>query len=587
MSHTFRVWAPKAATGVDVLLRDGGDDDGGGGGRRVAMEDAGGGWWQADVGDAGPGTRYSFSIDGGPGRPDPRSMSQPDGIDGPSEVVDHGAFEWTDDGWRGVPLASSVVYELHVGTFTPEGTFVAAIEKLPHLASLGVDVVELLPVAEFSGDRGWGYDGVDLFAPHHAYGGPDGLKRFVDAAHEAGIAVVIDVVYNHLGPAGNYLSEFGPYFTDKYATPWGLAVNVDAAGSDEPRRFFVDNALMWLRDYHADGLRLDAVHAIVDMSAVHLLEQIGLEVEALEVELGRDLFLIAETDLNDPRIVSRREVGGYGIDAQWNDDFHHCLHTILTGERAGYYESFGSIQQLATAYTRGFVFAGEHDAHRGRRHGRAPVGIPAWRFLGYLQNHDQVGNRAKGERSSHLLSTDQLRLAAALVLTSPFVPMLFMGEEWGATSPFQYFTDHPDPDLGRAVSEGRRSEFSYFGWAPEDVPDPQDPATFERSKLRWEEREDEPHASLLAWHRELIALRRSRRELGPGRFDDVEVNVSADEGWIVVGRGGVVIAANLSDRTVEVPVPQGKTRVLASSPRISDVSHGVVELVRSGVVLLD
>ena len=586
MRHEFRVWVPRAEASVDVVI---GDD-------RHPMRPCGGdggGWWEATVDGAGPGTRYVFSIDGGPGRPDPRSAFQPEGIDGPSELVDHGAFAWTDDGWTGVSLPDAVVYELHVGTFTDAGTFDAAIEKLPHLVDLGVDVVELLPVAEFSGDRGWGYDGVDLYAPHHAYGGPDGLKRFVDAAHAAGIAVVLDVVYNHLGPAGNYLAEFGPYFTDKYSTPWGMAVNVDAPGSDEVRRFFVDNALMWLRDYHVDGLRLDAVHAIIDMSAVHLLEQLAVEAEALEVELGRDVFLIAETDLNDPRIVSRRDAGGYGIDAQWNDDFHHCLHTILTGERAGYYESFGSIEQLATSYRRGFVFAGEYDPHRGRSHGRPPTGIPAWRFLGYLQNHDQVGNRAQGERSSHLLSPEALRLAAGLVLTAPFVPMLFQGEEWAASSPFQYFTDHHDPELGHAVSEGRRSEFSYFGWSPEDVPDPQDRATFDRSKLRWDELDAEDHASMLDWHRRLIELRRSHPALGPGTFEDLDVHASEEEGWIVVVRRApsttAAIVANLSDQPVRVPLGEfgNFSRVLASSGSRPDVLVPVVELARLGLVLAD
>jgi maltooligosyltrehalose trehalohydrolase len=583
VSHTFRVWAPRAERSVDVLI---GDD-------RHPMERIGAGWWSATVDGAAPGTRYLFSIDGGPGRPDPRSAFQPEGIDGPSEVVDHASFEWTDSSWRGVPFASSVIYELHVGTFTADGTFDAAIERLPHLRELGIDLIELLPVAEFSGDRGWGYDGVDLYAPHHAYGGPAGLKRLVDAAHAQGIGVILDVVYNHLGPAGNYLGEYGPYFTDKYSTPWGMAVNVDAPGSDESRRFFLDNALMWLRDYHVDGLRLDAIHAIIDMSAVHLLEQMSMEVEALEVELGRDLFLIAETDLNNPRIVQRREVGGYGIDAQWNDDFHHCLHTLLTGELAGYYESFGKVEQLATSYRRGFVFAGEYDPHRGRSHGRPPVGLPAWRFLGYLQNHDQIGNRAQGDRSSHLLNPDQLRLAAGLVLTAPFVPMLFQGEEWGASTPFQYFTDHHDPDLGRAVSEGRRSEFSYFGWSPDDVPDPQDAATFERSKLLWDEVTGEPHASLLDWHRQLISLRRSRPALGPGRFEDVDVEFSEDDRWIRIerrspdGSDSVVIVANLSDGKVGVPVPARNLSVVASSAGMADVSEGVVELAPFSLVILD
>ncbi|HEX4978902.1 MAG TPA: malto-oligosyltrehalose trehalohydrolase [Acidimicrobiales bacterium] len=578
MSHTFRVWAPRAAATVELLT---GDD-------RHAMDAEAGGWWSVTLPRAGAGTRYSFSIDGGPPRPDPRSQHQPLGIDGPSEVVDHSSFAWTDAAWRGRPLARAVVYELHVGTFTEAGTFDAAAEKLPHLVELGVDLVELLPVVEFSGDRGWGYDGVDLYAPHHAYGGPDGLKRFVDAAHAAGVGVIVDVVYNHLGPAGNHLAEFGPYFTDKYATPWGMAVNLDGPGCDEPRRFFLDNARMWLRDYHADGLRIDAVHALVDMSATHLLEQLAVEVEALEAELGRDLVLIAETDLNDARIVSRREVGGYGIDAQWNDDFHHCIHTLLTGERSGYYESFGSVAQLATAYRRGFVYAGEYDPHRGRRHGRAPRDIPAWRFLGYAQNHDQVGNRAQGERTSHLLGVDQLRLVAALVLTAPFVPMLFQGEEWGATSPFLYFTDHHDPDLGRAVSEGRRGEFSYFGWSPDEVPDPQEEATFLRSKLRWDELGREPHRSLLDWHRRLVSLRRAHPALGPGRFEDVDVAWSED-GWIVVVRigpgDGAVVAANLTGATLEVTLPHGVLAPLACSG-VADLRPGRVTFDPWGVAVL-
>ena len=577
MSHTFRVWAPNAERSVEVIIDD----------ARHPMERAAGGWWTATIAGAGPGTRYRFSIDGGPGRPDPRSASQPEGIDGPSEVVDHATFAWTDTGWRGVPLASAIVYELHVGTFTPAGTFDAAIERLPYLVELGVDAIELLPVAEFSGRWGWGYDGVDLYAPHHAYGGPDAMKRFVDAAHAAGIAVVLDVVYNHLGPAGNYLAEFGPYFTDRYTTPWGMAVNVDGPGCDEPRTFFIDNALMWLRDYHVDGLRLDAVHAVIDMSAVHLLEQLAVAVEHLGIATGRERFLIAETDLNNPRIVARREVGGYGIDAQWNDDFHHCLHTLLTGESSGYYESYGTIEQLATAYRRGFVFAGEYDPHRRRHHGRPPVDIPAWRFLGYLQNHDQIGNRAQGDRSSHLLDPDQLRLAAALVLTSPFVPMLFQGEEWGASTPFQYFTDHQDAGLGRAVSEGRRSEFAYFGWGPDDVPDPQDRGTFERSKLDWDELQREPHCSLLEWHRELIRLRRSHPDLGPGSFADLSVTFSEDDRWLVIDRGAVVIAANLSGDKTAVPVNREISRVLASSPPDPDVCDGVVELAPWGVILLN
>jgi maltooligosyltrehalose trehalohydrolase len=535
---TFRVWAPRAER-VEVVA----------GETRLPMHDGGGGWFDAEA-DV---TDYAFSLDGGPPRPDPRSPWQPDGVDGPSRVVDHEAFQWTDHSWKGVHLPSAVAYELHVGTFTPEGTFDAVIGRLDHLVDLGVDVVGLMPVAEFSGDRGWGYDGVDLYAPHHAYGGPDGLKRLVDACHATGIGVVLDVVYNHLGPAGNYLSEFGPYFTDKYATPWGEAVNLDGPDSDEVRRFFVDNALMWMRDYHVDGLRLDAVHAIVDASAVHLLEQLAIEVADLSAHVGRALHLIAESDLNDPRLIWRREAGGYGLDAQWSDDLHHALHAVLTGERSGYYADFGRLSQIATALRRAYVYAGEHSHFRRRRHGRPPGPVPGWRFLGYLQNHDQVGNRAAGERSSHLMSTERLKIGAALVATAPFVPMFFQGEEWGAATPFLYFTDHKDPELGRAVSHGRRREFASFGWDPEDVPDPQAEETFLRSKLDWAELDEPEHADMLAWHRSLIELRRRRPELGDGRMDLVQVEADDDAGTLVVRRGGVTVSVQLGpdgDRVV-------------------------------------
>ncbi|MDQ1438398.1 MAG: maltooligosyltrehalose trehalohydrolase [Acidimicrobiaceae bacterium] len=546
----FRVWAPTPeSVAVEV------------GGERVPMAAADRGWRVAEVDWAGPGDDYRFVVDGDP-LPDPRSTFQPEGVHGPSRVVDHAAFPWTDHGWRGLHLPSAVLYELHVGTFTPEGTFEAVVPKLDHIVELGVGAIELLPVGEFSGSRGWGYDGVDLYAPHHAYGGPDGLKKLVDACHHRGLAVVMDVVYNHLGPSGNYLSRFGPYFTDRYNTPWGDALNFDGADSDEVRRFFIDNALMWLRDYHIDGLRLDAVHAIVDTSATHLLEQLAGEVEVLSAHVGRPLTLIAESDLNDPRVVARREAGGYGMDAQWSDDFHHALHAALTGEKSGYYEDFGGLAHVATAMRQAFVYAGDYSPHRKRVHGRKPVGIAGHRFLGYLQNHDQVGNRAVGERSSHLMSTGRLKVGAALVLLSPFVPMLFQGEEWGASSPFQYFTDHEDAELGRLVSEGRRREFASFGWQPEDVPDPQAFETFERSRLDWDEVGREPHASLLAWHRALIDLRRSVPSLTDGRFDSVAVNCDDGVGRLVVVRPPVTVACNLGP--TELRLPADGRLVLAS-----------------------
>jgi maltooligosyltrehalose trehalohydrolase len=480
--HEFRVWAPRPER---VAL----DLDG----RRLPMERAEGGWWAATVDDAGPGTRYAYVLDGGEPRADPRSPFQPDGVFGPSCLVDH-AFDWTDDGWEGFDLPTAVLYELHVGTFGPEPTFDGVIERLDHLVDLGVAAVEVMPVAEFPGTRGWGYDGVHLFAPHHAYGGPDGLKRLVDACHARGLGVVLDVVYNHLGPAGNHLAEFGPYFTDRFETPWGEAVNF---AEHEVRRFVIDNALLWLRDYHVDALRLDAVHAIFDDSETHVLE-------ALAAEVGPGKLLIAESETNEPKLT--RE---YGLDAQWHDEYHHAIHVALTGERDGYYAPFGRIADIAAAFE---------------------AAQPPEKYVVFAQNHDQIGNRAVGERLSHLVSDDALRTAAALVLLGPCVPLLFQGEEWGASAPFQYFTDHPDPDLAQAVSEGRRREFAGFGWKPEDVPDPQDPATFERSRLDWSELEREPHAELLAYYRELIQLRRVAT--GP-----VEVELDEDERWLVLRRG--------------------------------------------------
>ena len=411
-----------------------------------------------------------------------------------------------------------------------------------------------MPVAEFPGRRGWGYDGVDLYAPHHEYGGPFGLAALVDACHARGLAVILDVVYNHLGPAGNYLSRFGPYFTDRYATPWGEAVNLDGPGSDEVRRFFIDNALMWVRDYHVDGLRLDAVHAIFDTSAVHFLEQVASEVHELGARLGRAVLVIAESDLNDPRLIRPVAAGGYGLDAAWSDDFHHSLHALLTGESAGYYGDFGRLDDLAITLTRGYRYAGDYSPFRGRRHGRPNPQLDGKRLLGYLQNHDQVGNRARGERSAALMSPGRLMIGAAVVLTAPFVPLLFAGEEWAASTPFQYFTEH-EAELGRLVSEGRRKEFAAFGWRPEDVPDPQAAETFDRSRLDWSELEQPAHARVLAWYRRLIELRRGSPELRDGRLEAVVVDSNADEGWLTFRRGQMVTAFNISARTQRVPLP--------------------------------
>jgi maltooligosyltrehalose trehalohydrolase len=573
----LRVWAPDADR-VEVEIA----------GARREMARLDGGWWSAEPPDARPGADYAFVVDGGPPLPDPRSHSQPTGVHGPSRIVDHDAFPWSDAGWQAGPLAAAVIYELHIGTFTPEGTFASAIARLDELVDLGVTHVELMPVQEFDGARGWGYDGVDLYAPHHAYGGPDGLKQLVDACHARGLAAILDVVYNHLGPAGNYLAKFGPYFTDRYVTPWGPAVNLDGAGSDVVRRFFCDNARRWLRVYHFDGLRVDAVHALHDASALHFLEQLVEEVDRLEAALGRRLVLIAESDLNDPRVVRSREAGGHGCDAQWSDDFHHALHACLTGERSGYYEDFGSLADVAKALADVFVYDGRHSPHRRRRHGR-PVGdLPRRRFLGYLQDHDQIGNRARGERSSHLLGPGRLKVAAALVLTSPFVPMLFQGEEWAASSPFPYFCDFEDPDLARAVREGRRNEFAAFGWDPADVPDPLAAETFSQAKLVWEERERAPHAELLDWHRKLIRLRREHPDLRDDRPARGTVRHDEDGCWLTSTRGCLTVACNLAVHAQEIALDAegGELRILLASDPNTKLDSGRVHLPPDAVAIV-
>jgi maltooligosyltrehalose trehalohydrolase len=544
------------------------------------------GWWAADA-PVRPGlSDYGFRLDGGPLLPDPRSRRQPNGPDGPSRLVDHDAFAWspatTGGGpWPGRALAGSVLYELHVGTFTPEGTFDAAADRLGHLAELGVDLVELMPVCPFPGRHGWGYDGVSPWAVHEPYGGPDGLKRFVDAAHRRGLGVVLDVVHNHLGPSGNYLPRFGPYFTDRHHTPWGAAVNLDAPGSDEVRAYLIGSALAWLRDYRLDGLRLDAVHALADDRAVHFLEELATAVDHLAAAEGRPLFLVAESDLNDPRLITPREAGGHGLTAQWSDDFHHALHTSLTGESHGYYGDFagrpsgpaaavaelprGPLGALARVLTEGWLHGGVWSSFRGRRHGR-PLDrhrTPGHRLLGYLQNHDQIGNRALGDRISAQVSPGLQAAGAALVLTSPFTPMLFMGEEWGARTPWQYFTDHTDPELAEAVRKGRRREFAAHGWQAEEIPDPQSPATVRASTLDWTEPERDPHAALLAWYRTLIRLRRAHPALAGGDLAATRVAYDEEQRWLVLHRGHYRTAVNLSPEPRGVPLGAPLAEILA------------------------
>jgi maltooligosyltrehalose trehalohydrolase len=546
-----------------------------------------GGWWEATA-QLPAGTRYRFALDGGEPLADPRALRLPDGPEGPAEVVDLTAHAWSDRGWSGVELSGAVIYELHVGTFTPEGTLDSAVGRLDHLVELGVDLVEVMPLASFPGRHGWGYDGVGLFAVHEPYGGPYAFQRFVDACHARGLGVCLDVVYNHLGPSGNRLPDFGPYFTDHYRTPWGSAVNLDRAGSDEVRRFIIDNALSWLRDFHVDALRLDAVHALYDERALPLLEELSAAVEALADELGRPLSLIAESDRNDPGTVTPREAGGLGLTAQWADDVHHALHVLLTGETQGYYDDFASSGALAKVLTGVFLHDGTWSSFRGRTHGR-PVDrehTPGWRFVASLQTHDQVGNRAAGDRLSATLDTGTLACGAALLLCAATTPMLFMGEEWGASTPWQYFTDHPDPDLAEAVRQGRRNEFASHGWDRAEVPDPQSPDTVHRSRLDWSELTQEPHARLLAWYRDLIRLRHESPDLRDARLDRVQVTSDDQARTVLVQRGGHAVAVNVGDAPADLDLPASGLEVLMSWEPATTVDQGVLSLPpRSAAVL--
>ncbi len=541
------------------------------------------GWWTAPGAPASGDVDYGFKVDDEAAvLPDPRSRRQPQGVHESSRTFDASVHAWGDVAWTGRELAGSVIYELHIGTFTPEGTLDAAAAKLDYLVQLGIDFVELLPVNGFNGTHNWGYDGVLWYAVHEGYGGPAAYQRFVDAAHQAGIGVIQDVVYNHLGPSGNYLPRFGPYLKSGEGNTWGDSVNLDGPGSDVVRDYILDNAAMWLRDYHVDGLRLDAVHALKDERAVHILEEFGALGAAVSVETGRPITMIAESDLNNPRLLHPRTENGYGLAGQWSDDFHHAVHVNVTGEATGYYADFNSVAALAKVMEKGFFHDGSYSSFRGRHHGRPidPGAVHPAALVVCNQNHDQIGNRAAGDRLAQNLNYGQLAVAAVATLASPFTPMLFMGEEYGASTPWQFFTSHPEPELGEATATGRLKEFEAMGWDPDQVPDPQDPQTFLRSKLDWSQMHDGGHARLLELYRALIALRKSVPELSQAGFADTAVNYDETAKWLVFQRGGVSVALNFGAKPAQLPLTGSKV-LLATDEAVqlsSDEVAGTLEL---------
>jgi maltooligosyltrehalose trehalohydrolase len=557
----FEVWAPAAGV-VEIHLL--GPDDG-----FLKLHKNASGYHQGRFNGIRDGALYRYRLDGGSEYPDPASRFQPHGVHGPSQIVSS-HYEWRDADWSGLLLNQYITYELHVGTYTPEGTFDAIVPYLDNLKELGITAIELMPVAQFPGNRNWGYDGVYPFAVQSSYGGPGGLKRLVDACHQRNLAVVLDVVYNHLGPEGNYLACFGPYFTDRYCTPWGQALNFDGPHSDDVRRLFVENAEYWVGEFHIDALRLDALHAILDFSSVTFLEDLADSVRTLGSALNRRVHLIGESDANNRRVITSREAGGYGLDAQWNEGFHHAVHSLLTGERQGYYQDFGGVEHLAKAFREGFVYSGQYSTYRKRRHGSPSRDIPADRFVVFSQNHDQIGNRMLGERLSSLVPFESLKLAAGVVLLSPSLPLVFMGEEYGETAPFQYFTSHSDPALIEAVRNERRNEFSAFQQAGEP-PDPQSESTFVRSRLNHQLRNEGSHRALLNFYRELLRLRVRVPALACISKDDQEVLGYEDDGLLFVRRWHAasesVIAFNLASRlqSVTLPVPPGRWAVLLDS----------------------
>lgn len=579
----FTVWAPLRER-VDLRIVSPYE-------KAIAMQQSPGGYWRVVLDEVPPGTRYFYRLDNEHDWPDPASRFQPEGVHGPSQVVDHGSYEWNDGAWKGMLLSEMIIYELHVGTFTPEGTFDAIISRLDYLKDLGITAIEIMPVAQFPGERNWGYDGVFPYAVQNSYGGPDGLKRVVDACHARELALVLDVVYNHLGPEGNHANNFGPYTQDIYKTPWGQAINFDGPFSNGVRLFFIENALRWVEDYHVDALRLDAVHGIFDFSAKHFLRDLAEAVHERARILGRMVSVIAESDLNDVRVINPPEVGGYGSDSQWSDDFHHSLHTMITREQSGYYRDFGRIQDVVKAIREGFVYSGQYSPHRKRNHGNSSAGRPAYQFVVYSQNHDQTGNRVLGERLAVLASFEQLKLAAGVVLLSPYIPLLFMGEEYGEDVPFLYFVDHSDPALIEAVRNGRKQEFKEFDWDGA-IPDPEGIETFQKSKLTWERRDRGNQAALRSFYKSLIEFRKTIPALTTLDKNNMhvcaypETNVLSVRRWERYERGQVFWACNFDNgvRTITPSIPAGNWEILLDStaPKWGGPGGLAPEQVRNG-----
>jgi maltooligosyltrehalose trehalohydrolase len=579
----FTVWAPfRREVAVQIVSPD----------KRLLPMHAAEGYWKATAEGIEPGTLYFYKLDGEVNRPDPASHSQPNGVHEASEVVDHSQINWTDAGWSGVPLEEMIIYELHTGTFTPEGTFEAIIPRLGELRDLGVSAIEIMPIAQFPGDRNWGYDGTYPYAVQNSYGGPQGLKQLVDAAHQRGISIILDVVYNHFGPEGNYTGQYGPYLTETHKTPWGWALNFDDAHSPDVRNYFIENAIYWFDHYHIDALRLDAIHAMCDLGAKHVLQELADRVAAFSKSVGRKLYLIAESDLNDIRVIREKELCGYGMDAQWSDDFHHCLHTLLTGEQLDYYQDYGQCEQLAKAYKESFVYSWTYSPYRKRYHGSDASDRPGHQFVVCAQNHDQVGNRMLGDRLANLVSFEALKLAAGALFLSPNIPLLFMGEEYGEEAPFLYFVSHTDPDLCQAVREGRKKEFAAFHLEGEYI-EPESRETFEKSKLKWGKREEGKHKTLLDFYRHLIQLRRTIPALQKLDKQNLEASVLEEDKILFLHRWNresqiyCIMNLNAKEVTFKATPPSGNwhkildssaPKWMGSDPTLPDQLEPALEL---------